>query len=274
MNGPNQELMQQYGTGDVFQEKTAGSTPFAAKIFFAMATMQLAQKFHDDMVRQQEQAMAMNGAIQQLRQAQMAETSHALRPGGTGLPVPFIAGPEDYYASLPLGMTQGMVRTASIAKEIGTEMAKKATSLLNLSPVKKPGMFPSFKSPGVPKPAALSNAGPDATQVFKRTAGGSISPAGGPYRMSAKPVVAPSNPSGGVGGALRSVGRFGKRTALIGLGAAGLGLYAATKPVLGALSTAGQHGNETYGATASGAPALAYGVNRWGEPQAGTPFIT
>lgn len=61
------------------------------------------------------------------------------------------------------------------------------------------------------------------------------------------------------------------RLGALGVGALGVGAYAASKPALGYLSK--ENPTPTRGGVSAGAPQLAYGVNEYGVPQLGSPFI-
>lgn len=74
-----------------------------------------------------------------------------------------------------------------------------------------------------------------------------------------------------MGGAAKSMGRGALAAGLVGAGALGLGAYALAKPTLGYLSKEQKPAN--WGETDYGAPQLAYGVNQYGYPQLGTPFM-
>jgi len=200
-------------------EKTAG-TPFAAKMFFAMATMGLARQYAQQQADQRAQAQRLNMIFEGLQGENLQDTRQGLQ---YTRPPAFIAPPgtsdPNAFPGMPLGFDQGMVRMASIASEVGRQLAGQEKAALSL-------------------PGGLAGATGKLLGVGKALAG------------AAKPAA---------------------RLGALGVGALGVGAYAASKPVLGYLSKQQEH--PTWGATAQGAPQLAYGVNQYGTPQLGSPFV-
>ena len=230
MNRPNEELMKAYGTEDVFLAKEASATPFAAKMLFAMMASQLSHHFADEFLAQRQQAMAMNDefqAMHALRNEAMNQNARYTRP-------PVMIGPgisaggmdPNMLYGIPLGLDQGMVRTAAVARGVGQDMAKMAI--------------------GLPLGGLAGKVMGSATGVLRK---------------------APGAIAGAAKGALGSVA--GK--AALGVGALGVGGYMAGKKGLDYLSR--ENPQRAWGSTQFGAPALAYGVNEYGAPQRGAPFI-
>lgn len=90
-----------------------------------------------------------------------------------------------------------------------------------------------------------------------------------------KPVgsLVPHVPTMGerAGAAAKSVGQKALGYGLVGAGLLGAGAYMASKPVLGYLS--GEQPPADWAGTSYGAPQLAHGINQYGQPQLGAPFI-
>lgn len=217
MSGPNADLLKQYGT-------KVASSPFAAKVLFAMSAMAIARNFAKEQHDQRLQAEMMNDRFQQLQMAELAST----RQGAQYTRPPMMIAPEgvrgdeNAFSGVPLGFDQGMVRMAAVAAKAGRELAMLEKQALGL--------------PGI------------------GMAGGAMGRAAGALGEAAKAPL-----------------RKAVRGGALAVGALGLGAYAASKPVMGALAR--ETKTPTYGATAQGAPQLAYGVNEYGSPEMGSPFV-
>jgi hypothetical protein len=266
MSGPNEELMRCYGTAPLVKE---AGTPFAAKMLFAMAAMQMARNFAEEQQYQRLQAKALNDRFQQLQSSDLGPTRDAMqhsRPRvfiGPTLPM---GGPSDpnNLSGIPLGWDEGMVRTAAVADAVGADLAKTA---LGLTPIVQ-----GAQRAGQAVRGALQSG---ATKRFL-AAGQTLPPVaagGSPFRMPSKtPVPSPAGPSSsGIGSTVKSLGRGLVTAGALGVGAAGLGALSMAKPAIGYLSR--EQETPTYGASAYGSPQLSYGVNRYGQPQLGAPFI-
>ena len=270
MTGPNEELMCEYGTEVV--EKTASGSPFAAKLLFAMMAMRMARDFAEDQTYQRLQAKSLNDRFQQLQNSDLAVTRDALqhsRPRvfvGPNLPM---GGPQDPNAlqGVPLGWDEGMVRTAAVADAVGGDLAKTALGIpqvqgaLQRGAQAVRGAFQSGATKRLLQAAKVEGVAPSVQ-------------GGSPFRVAPKmptPTPPPAAGPGPVSSTLKGVGRGLATAGALGVGAVGMGAFAAGRPALGYLSR--EQDNPTYGATANGAPQLAYGVNQWGQPQLGAPFI-
>jgi len=118
VNTPNVALMRKYGTGASFMAKTAHVQPIAHRMGQIILGRQLLQRLRASgpEVRHTAQAELMNTTFRMLELARMERTidnaNHAVAP---------IILPAGYGESLPIGMTEGMIRMASA---IGSNMAK------------------------------------------------------------------------------------------------------------------------------------------------------
>lgn len=245
MNAPNAELMRRYGTESDFLEKEAGLSPFARRMLAALVMSRLSQAAGRELDDTQQQAMAMNDAFQRLQMQKLNPSIQGVRysspplfaEGGAfgGVPYP-----------VPLGMDAGMVRVASA---VGAELARldKEAGIM--------GSLAGAVAAG-PKPLAKGLFGlGNALKAPVRGAAAALSSAPGQKAL----------------GAAKTFGRGALTAGALGLGAAGLGAYALAKPTLGYLSKEQQPAN--WGHSDYGAPQLAYGVNSYGQPQVGLPFI-
>ena len=252
MSGPNAELMAKYGS---VVEKTADGTPFAAKMFFAMATMGLARRYAQQQADQRAQAQQLNMIFENLQGQSLQDTRQGFQ---YTRPPAFIAAPgtsdPNSFPNMPLGFDQGMVRMAAVAAEMGRELAGSEKRALSLPPMPTGAMSPAA--------AVKSFVG------ITQKAMGNPAALAGKLRPSGSLVTRHAN-------ALMGAAKAGVKPAVtlgaLGVGALGLGAYAASKPVLGYLSK--EQERPTYGAVAHGAPQLAYGVNSYGNPQLGSPFV-
>jgi len=136
MNTPNLRLMRAYGNEAVFFQKTASEPPLARRA--ALLAQARAEMEHLEELKTTSmhlEAQRMNARARLMELAKMERTinnaHHTRSPitisGGPDLPaedMPF--GLPDYgpaAAGLPVGMTEGMIRMASV---IGADMAKMA----------------------------------------------------------------------------------------------------------------------------------------------------
>jgi len=263
MTRPNEELMRHYGTDVDFQEKEAGISPFAQRLLFAMLAMRMAQHVGGEMSEQRQQAIAMNDAFRALQLQQMASTignaQHAQAPvfAPPGADLGYLPYP------VPIGMDAGMVRVASALGAELAQMEKEAGIMSGMAGLlsKSPNLAKPFQQVGhalqAPVRAAQAAA---ASPMGQKIVGG---------LQKARDVAAPVAQKA-VAGA-KTVGRGALAGGLVGAGLLGGTAYLASKPVLGYLSR--EQGPADWGETTYGAPQLAHGINQYGQPQLGTPFI-
>ena len=127
MNYPNLALMRQYGTAGVFREKTAGATPFAARVAAAVFSGQMVSAAGHAMDLQRAEAHQLNEQFRLLEQRRLAPAVENLQH--TRAPM-FVNAESD----LPVGWDEGMVRLASIAHGVGSDMAKLAIGIPAAAP--------------------------------------------------------------------------------------------------------------------------------------------
>lgn len=278
MTQPNALLMRHYGTESDFLQKEAGLSPFARRMLMAMIASKLQRGISNDLDEAQQQAAAFNKEFVRLQIQKLGPSIDSVHH--TNPPI-FASSGGDIGAmpyQVPIGMDMGMVRVASA---LGAELAHMD---------KKAGIFSSLAATPVVQGAAKRIGGAFG-RIAARPAGavgsavsGAVSKAVAPVKaLAASPVgQAVGQVGSAVGTGARSVGADALRSAkgigrgvatagAIGLGAAGLGAYALAKPALGYLSKEQQPAN--WGHADYGAPQLAYGVNQYGQPNYGAPFI-
>ena len=193
MKIPLPSLMQAYATDDVFCAKTAGERPLASRISdLAMGRALLYNSAHTQETKHVAQAELMNTVFRVL---ELARLESAIDNAGH-TPAPMIL-PHDY--DMPVGMTEGMVRMASVS---GATLAKLAAE----GPYRTPAEPPPAPAPG-PVRGFLARAGIDSGKGLKRTAlqlGGTALVVGGGLAALHKGLgvlsSAPHTPSYNTGG--------------------------------------------------------------------------
>lgn len=106
MNAPNQLLMRAYGTEDVYQAKLAGGSSFYGPMAAGLASYQWARNRQGEIREQRRQAEIMNQMFRHAERQKMQPADEALE----FTPMPYST----------------MTRLASIAAEVGGDMAKRA----------------------------------------------------------------------------------------------------------------------------------------------------
>lgn len=114
--------MQKYGTAGVFFEKTAGGSPFAARVAAAVFSGAMIHGAGAEMDRQKMEAHQLNEQFRLVEQRMMAPVNQSLQH--TQAPR-FVPASSD----LPVGWDEGMVRLASIASGAGQLLAKAGPTL-------------------------------------------------------------------------------------------------------------------------------------------------
>jgi hypothetical protein len=237
-----------------------------------MVAMNMARGFSQNLNEQRAQAAAMNDAFQHLQQRKLGPSISGIRHSTA----PVFTPPDGDigYAPypVPIGMDTGMVR---VATAIGAGMAHQGKeagimgSMAGLAAGSKPlakGLFQVGQGLKAPVRAASSMlATPGAQKVV-----GGVQRAGQAVSQGVQQAASSPMAQKAIGGA-KSLGRTALTAGALGAGALGLGAYAVAKPTLGYLSKEQQPAN--WGGTDFGAPQLPYGVNQYGQPQLGTPFI-
>lgn len=235
MKTPNISLMREYGTDASFRAKTANVQPIAqrmAQIVLGRQILQRLQQVRGPEVRHTAQAEMMNTTFRMLELARMEQAidnaNHTIAP---------IILPAGYQDDMPIGMTEGMIRMASV---IGGNLAK--TAGVMRQPYRAPAVLDA--------PAAV------------------------PAQVSA-PTASVASPAAGHGGGFNA-GKFWDRTGLSKgrakwkipalLGAAGL-TYAAVKGTEKVLDWGKKEQPEPVYGRGFGNLELAPGLNQYDQPQ-------
>ena len=117
MNTPIPSLMKLYNTEDVFLAKTADVEPLLARLGMSILNYELAKSNQTADNTQKEETALHQEAAREHEQARMQPASESLRH--TEAPRLIPAG-----SHLPPGWDEGTVRLASVAAQIGADMAK------------------------------------------------------------------------------------------------------------------------------------------------------
>ena len=263
MNEPDQTLMDCYETEDVFQHKLAfpGGYGLSGRLALAILAMKGAQHYQNSLEDSQAEAAAMNNRIRALEQLRMMQVSMPLRYTrppmilgprigvGHGGSDPVVEGGDTM--GIPLGMDQGMVRTASaIGRDLAQgslmKMAGIGTGTIGMGAKTVAGVARASAAP-VEKVVTqgVSKIAPNVTSEVTKPGLWNRSMSGGKWKTTV-PVLA--------GGAALAGGT------MLGAHQVGKVMSRENKPA-------------DWGGTQSGAPTLAYGVNQWGTPSVRSPFI-
>jgi hypothetical protein len=225
---PNALLMRVYETEDVYLDKQAGLAPrpsFFGPIPAAVTNWYLARQYQEHQKEKRQKAVLMNELIRERNREEMRDVDQNLE-----------------YSQVPYS---SMVRLASIASEIGEDLAKEAGI----------GDLASFSK-------NILSAGKSALQTGAKALQGGASKA-----LGALTPAAPSAAQGFLNRAGLSPSSL-KWKIPLAAGAAGAG-YLAMKGGQGAMNYMSQEAHpQSYGT----GPRLNYGVNQYGQPQVGSPF--
>lgn len=194
MNRPNDALMELYGTDDIFKEKVAGMPAFSGRIATSLLsrTMLMNRRLAEE--RHRQEAASMNAQFRMIEHEMMRPELQSLEHSH----VPMFVPPG---SDLPAGWDEGMVRLASIAADVGRDMAKLAFGAptgglpkiqtkgvsappIGASPARTPSLMPTNFG-GKPTPQPARSATPPPTNVI---------PGG------AKPLGVPAAPAQAPGG--------------------------------------------------------------------------
>jgi hypothetical protein len=254
MDTPIPALMQHYGTEDVFLAKLAGEAPLAMGLAARVLSYRLAEKMRQEVADQQLEDRLRYEARREYELAKIRQVNQNLRH--TRVPLIIPAGSD-----LPAGWDEGMVRLASIAAETGADMAKEAGIGDFVATAK------SFGSKIVPTLKQFGTKAVNAVKPFK-----------------APPIPKPPAPEGDLTSLVSEAkdqlkGKLGLgwkgNLALTGLAAGGLalgskGISAASRE----MNREPQGPPAPYGGPRRGVGyQLPYGVNEYGQPTLGTPFM-
>jgi len=235
MNTPNEHLMSQYGTRDVFVQKTAGGMSLLERLGGALMGEELVREGNVEEKKVHHEDAHHDEAVREAALQQLAQATAALR----GVPI-----------LTPAGYDDSMVRTAMVAVQIGEDLAKNAGIGDFVS-----GVLPAIKNFGSKASGAVGG------MLSKAPAA-----AGGATKtMASVGQEAPGLLSKAKGKLLGPLGLKGNAL-LIG-GTLGAG-YLANKAVHKGL---GEMGRESAGSPVYGSGRLGYNppqtVNEYGQPQ-------
>jgi hypothetical protein len=115
MNAPNAALMEHYGTEDVFLGKTAGEVPLLARLTAALLNAELAHSNQKGDEKAETDDSVRDEAVREYEASKLHQAEQGLRA-----------------ASVPFD--PGMTRLASIAADVGSDMAKESGIGLNAAP--------------------------------------------------------------------------------------------------------------------------------------------
>jgi len=265
---PNISLMREYGTDASFRAKTANVQPIAHRIAEIAVGRQFIQRLQQGRgleARHTAQAEMMNTTFRMLELARMEQAidnaNHTVAP---------LILPAGYGEDLPIGMTEGMIRMASV---IGGNMAKAGGVMRQ--PYREPGSVPSL--PATDASFTRSSRSPENPYAY---ANPSYSVAPKPRVRQAPDLDREITPHGQ---RLRKItsepgglGKFWDRTGLSkgragwkipALVAAGVGTYAALKGGEKVLNWGKQEMSEPVYGRGNGNLELAPDLNQYGEPQ-------
>lgn len=273
MTPPNATFMRHYGTESDFLQKEAGLSPFARRMLMVMIASKMQRGMSHGFDAEQQQAAAFNQEFQRLQLQKLGPSIESIHH--TNPPV-FAESGGDIGAmpyQVPIGMDTGMVRVASALGAELAQMDKKGGIMSSLAGAFAGGPKPLAKGlfqVGNALKAPVRGIGAAVASGPGQKAIGALSGAAQRVGQGAAAVAANPGVQKAVGGA-KALGRGALTAGAVGLGAAGLGAYALAKPALGYLSKEQPPAN--WGHADYGAPQLAYGVNPYGQPNYGAPFI-
>lgn len=283
--GPDPELTRHFGNEDVLAEKRAGRAELATRITMGLIGYGMGRTELSRQRAHQAEAEAMNATFERLQAMKMQaaqENARFSRPPMI-IPAPVHGMSRWDGDSVPVGMDMGMVRMASVATEVGVDMAKQA---LDLSPIlagakSVMGKLGPMASKLVgPKTPSLAGAVQAATGAVPKPP-----PAIGQASSALAAGAGAQNPVGGALSGLADkakkmweqsgVNTMGgaKRTA-IGLGLGAAALYGGGKALRKGLNVMSREAPPSqFGAQSYGGSTVPYGVNEYGQPDLRAPFM-
>lgn len=277
MNLPNLSLMRQYGNSDVFFKKTAGlMSSFAEKVTGSVFSGHMIHDAHLQMDHQKMEAHQMNEQIRLVEDRIMGPSEQNLRH--TQAPLFVQAGSD-----VPVGWDEGMVRLASIARDVGTDLTKLAIGASMLPAPGKLTMTPStLTSKVAPAAAPVGFSAPQKPGVLgqiQQSISGKPGELAGHKgtELPAKNTAPINQPAPAQAGAAKpgfmesTFGNHWKAKGLALAGMAGAG-YAGLKGLNKGLGWASRE-PQTPSWGGSGGYQLPMGVNQYGVPQNGTPLM-
>lgn len=293
MTAPDLKLLRAFGNEDIYAAKLAGQGELVARLAMGLLGYGAGRSALSQQRSQQAEAEAMNAAFERMQAMQLQQAEAGARHTHTPLIIPApVRGMSRWDGdAVPVGMDEGMVRLASVAYDVGADMAKEALSIEPLVDMAK-NIF-SKAAPalgkvmgGAAKPPAMPTLAAAAQKIT-----GAVQAAPKPPPGIGQAAATLAGGAAGGGGLLGSLGSWGAKaqqglqqsgiTSLKGAAgtAAGLALGgAAIKGAVGGVkkgvgimsqeASPAQFGSQQYGGSR-----VANGINEYGQPDLRTPFM-
>lgn len=276
VNAPDQELLHAFGNEDVYADKLAGRSELVARLAMGLMGYGIGRS---ELARQrshQAEAEAMNEAFEHMQAMQLQQAESGARHTRPRIVIPApVPGMRRWDGdAVPVGMDEGMVRLASVAYDVGADMAKEA--------------FPSAQPLIEGAKKLFGKIGPAVAQGPKMTgASGVVQAAPKPppgVGQAASTLSAGAAGGGLLGGlgtklqnGLQQTGIKSMRGAAMTAGGLALGGLAIKKAVGGVRKgvdvMAQEAGPAQYGAQQHGGSRVPNGINEYGQPDLRTPFM-
>lgn len=272
---PDLKLMKTFGNEDVYADKLAGRAELVARLALGLIGYGAGRT---DLARQQalhSQAVEMNNAFERMQAMKLQQTQanahHTRVPLIIPSPIPGVSGLGRWDGDdVRPGMDEGMVRLASVAFDVGANMAKEALSIQPLAQAAKD---------------IFGKAGPALGKVMGATAQAPKMPtlAGATQKATGMVQAAPKPPPmvGGFGAKIQQGLQQSGVTSLRGAAMTAGGLALGGMAIKGAVGgvrkgvdvMSHEAGPAQYGTQQFGGSRVPYGINEYGQPDLRTPFM-
>lgn len=285
---PDLKLLHAFGNEDVYADKLAGRAELVARLALGMLGYGAGRTELARQHSQQAEAEAMNAAFERMQamKLQQAEAGarHTRPPIVIPAPTPGVRRWDG--DAVPVGMDEGMVRLASVAFDVGANMAKEALSIQpmvegaknlfgKIGPAASKVMGSMAQAPKMP---TLASAGQ------KITGGVAAAPKPPPGIGQAAPTLAAGSAASGLAGlgdrlqkGLQQSGVGSVRGAALtagGLALGGMAIKGALGGVKKGLDVMSREAGPTqYGTQQFGGSRVPNGINEYGQPDLRTPFM-
>lgn len=296
MNAPDQALLKAFGNEDVYADKLAGRADLVARVAMGLIGYGSGRTELSRQRSLQAEAEAMNAAFERMQamKLQQAEAGarHTRPPIVIPAPVPGMRRWDG--DAVMLGLDEGMVRLASVAYDVGVDMAKEAISIQPLADMAKSifgkaGTLTAGAGKVVGAVAQAPKAPTLASAAQKITGGLQAAPKPPPaLGQAASTLAGGAAAGGGLMGALGGIGQKvhqglqqsgitslkGAATTAGGLALGGMAIKGAVGGVQKGLDVmAREAGPQQYGTQQYGGSRVPYGINEYGQPDLRTPFM-
>lgn len=311
MNAPDQELLHAFGNEDIYADKLAGRAELVARLAMGLIGYGSGRTELHRQRSLQVEAEAMNAAFEHMQamKLQQAEAGarHSRAPyvlrapirmdheSGNGLGGKSWDALDQGMPIYPVGLDEGMVRMASVAYDVGADMAKEALSIQPLVDAAKNifGKVGPAATQTMGKVVGATAQGPKmptlASTAQKITGGLPAAPKPPPALGQVAPTLAGGAAAGG--GILGSLGGIGQKvqqglqqsgvTSLRGAAMTAGGLALGGMAIKGAVGGAKKGLDvmsreatpQQYGTQQFGGSRVPFGVNDYGQPDLRTPFM-